>query len=546
MKVYESLLTLSDAYTVFYSLRWVGIGALRSLGEADFIILHPNYGILVIEVKSGEIEYKNGIWTQTNTKTRFSKEIHPYHQAMKSQFEILERLDRDLDGAPRPMLGHAVWFTSVDRTGFGNLPPEAAPEITFDKASLDNPEAAIHTAFSYWEKRYRPVSLNVAGLQRVIDVLCPHFHAIPSLKAKADEAKQSYVLMTKQQMLLLDFLDEQRTAVIHGPAGTGKTVLALEKAKRLAAQGNQVLFLCYNSFLRNFLKKSNSIPNVVFHTAHSLAYECLGHKGSSIDTLLSEFNIYLSTQCAVAQWRYNSMIVDEGQDLDDDLLSNLFVFAKEKQGCFYVFYDRNQNILNRKPPQWIESAECRLVLHNNCRNTKEVFDVSCNMIGLDNRSSNELHGEIPTIQFYINDRDEDAVVDAFLERAGAEGIPAGDIVILTAKTVEETAISLNKPHAGFSLSLEEKHGKILFTTIRKFKGLEAEAVLIVDSSMTALLQSEHRKLLYVGASRARSILSIAMLEDVSSGDMGAFIRSLSPGRTVPRNKKGIKRIFGVK
>lgn len=545
-KVYEALRTLNDQYTVFYSLRWVGIGANRTLGEADFVILHPDYGILVIEVKSGEIEYRDGLWIQTNTKTRSATVIQPFHQAMKSQFEILERLEHDLQEEPRPMLGYAVWFTSMDGNRLGRLPPEAAPEITLDKASLDTPEAAISAAFAYWGKKFRIFSLGDAEYQKVIDVLCPHFHAIPSLKSRMEEAGQSYIQMTRQQMMLLDFLDEQRTAAIHGPAGTGKTVLAVEKAKRLAAQGHRVLFLCYNSFLRNFLMKNNAIPNVDIHNAHSLAYDCLGHRDIPIEDLLSEFDAFLHSLHTADAWKYDSVIVDEGQDLDENLLSALFTFTKEKQGCFYVFYDRNQNILNRKTPRWIETAECRLVLHNNCRNTKEVFDVSCNMIGLDNRSTSEIHGDVPTFQFFSSGQDENEIVDAFLEKARAEGLEAEDIVILTAKTVCETAVSLDCLHAGYELSTGGEPGSVLFTTIRKFKGLEAEAVLIVDSSMSALLREEHRRLLYVGGSRARSILSVAMLEDVPSGKMGDYMRELSPGRTVPRNKKGIKRLYGAK
>jgi len=545
-QVYEALRTLSDRYTVFYSLNWVGIGAERSLGEADFVILHPDQGILVIEVKSGGIEYKNGLWIQTNTQTGTSKVIRPYSQARKSQFELLDRLDRGLQGSPHPMLGYAVWFTSAGRADLGNLPPEAVPEITFDQASLNAPEDAVNAAFSYWQRSYPPVLLNETQLQRVIDILCPYFHVVPSLKAKAEEARRSYIRMTKQQMLLLDFLEEQPTAAIHGPAGTGKTVLALEKAKRLAAQGHRVLFLCYNSFLRGGLKRNNSIPNVDFHTAYSLAYEFLGHREIALEDLLTEFKTWLNTSCTSKTWKYGSIIVDEGQDLEDDLLSRLYTLTAEKQGCFYVFYDRNQNILNEKASHWIETAECRLVLHNNCRNTKEVFDVSCSMIGLASRSSSEIHGEVPTLQFFASRENEDALVSAFLEKAQAEGLTAGDIVILTARSVDRTWVSLNRTYAGLALSTEEERGKVLFTSIRKFKGLEAEAVLIVDTSMKALLQKEHRRLLYVGASRARSVLSIAMLEDVPSEEMGSYIHSLSPERTIPRNKRGIKRLFGVK
>lgn len=138
--------------------------------------------------------------------------------------------------------------------------------------------------------------------------------------------------MTKQQAALLDYLEEQKTAVIHGLAGTGKTVLAVEKAKRLASQTDPVLFLCFNSLLRTALKDSNVIPNVTFHNAHSLAFEIMGHSDSPIDAVLSEFQDYLEFVFDADSWRYSNIVIDEGQDLDDRLLNRLYELVKKKSG----------------------------------------------------------------------------------------------------------------------------------------------------------------------------------------------------------------------
>ncbi|MDO4765091.1 MAG: nuclease-related domain-containing protein [Eubacteriales bacterium] len=130
MKVYEALKTLNDQYTIFYSLSWVGINEKRTVGEADFVIVHPAKGILVIEVKSGEIEYKNGEWIQTNTKSRQSKCITPYFQARKSQFELWDRLKQEIHDFRIPMMCYGVWFPSVDISEKAELPPESPKEIT--------------------------------------------------------------------------------------------------------------------------------------------------------------------------------------------------------------------------------------------------------------------------------------------------------------------------------------------------------------------------------------------------------------------------------
>lgn len=545
MKVYEALRTLSDQYTVFYSLSWVGINEKRTVGEADFVIVHPAKGIFVIEVKSGEIEYKNGEWIQTNTKSGQSKRIEPYVQARKSQFELLDRLNQGIRDFRIPMMCYGVWFPSVDISEKATLPPESPKEITLDRLSLENAEKAINDAFAYWAEKYRQVSLDQAQLQKVINILCPHFHVVLRLKTKIEEMEETYIQLTRQQAALLDFLEEQKTAVIHGLAGTGKTVLGVEKAKRLAAQDEQVLFLCFNSFLRDALKKNNNIPNVTFHNAHSLAYEIMGQSDSPIDEVLEKFEDFLEEVFDEESWEYSNIIVDEGQDLDDRLLNRLYELVKQKNGCFYVFYDRNQYIMKNQLPKWIEDAECRLVLHKNCRNTAEVFKTSCSIMGLENVTYNEVHGEIPAARFYTREDEEEKIVSDFIKRVTDEGLDPSDVVILTAKTIESSWIDPGKKYAGQELSCEGEAGKILFTTIRKFKGLEAEAILIVDAQMSALTNPENRRLLYTGSSRAKNLLNIAMLEDIETGEYGDYLRNIAPGRNVPKNKKGLKRLLNV-
>lgn len=73
-KAFQAFRLLDNSYTIFHSFNWVGIND-RTQGEADFVIIHPDKGIMVIEVKSGEVEYKNGQWLQTNTLTRVTKTI---------------------------------------------------------------------------------------------------------------------------------------------------------------------------------------------------------------------------------------------------------------------------------------------------------------------------------------------------------------------------------------------------------------------------------------------------------------------------------------
>ena len=545
MKVYEALRSLGNQYTIFYSLSWVGVSDRRTVGEADFVVAHPDKGIFVIEVKSGEIEYKKGEWIQTNTRTGKQKTITPYTQARKSQFELLERLELARSQVKIPMMCYGVWFSSVEIQNNDTLPPEAPKEITLDKSCLDKPEKAIENAFNYWATKYRMNKLSSMEFQKVVEVLCPHFHVVPKLKTKMEETELSYIQLTGQQAAILDFLEEQKTAVIHGLAGTGKTVLAIEKAKMLAPKHEQAFVLSFNRFHKVNLKNKNAIPNVTYHNAHSLAYEIMGGSNIDMDKVLDEFEEFLSDIFEPEDWSYTNVIIDEGQDLSDRLMNALYDLVKRKNGFFYVFYDRNQYILRNKMPKWIEDAECRLVLHKNCRNTAEVFKTSCSIMGFDNVTYNEIHGEIPSAKFYSTESELDKIVEQFIQTVKTEGVLPEDIVILSEKTVEDSWIDKNKKYSGYELSTERIAGKVLFTTIRKFKGLESDVVLIVDASMSDLRNPENKRLLYVGTSRAKNFLNIAFLEDITSDEMGDYLRELNPDRNVPKNKKGLKRLLNI-
>ena len=83
-------------------------------------------------------------------------------------------------------------------------------------------------------------------------------------------AKAMFRKMTAEQMYLLDYLEEQEEAAIHGVAGTGKTVLAVQKAKSLSETGT-VLFLCFNRFLKDHLQDAYSGESgISFYTLDGL------------------------------------------------------------------------------------------------------------------------------------------------------------------------------------------------------------------------------------------------------------------------------------
>lgn len=334
MAAYDSLRKLSDDYTVFYSLSWVGSRDKSTVGEADFVVAHPSKGILVIEVKNGDIEYRNGEWLQINSKSHKAKRIDPFVQARKSQFEIMDRLNQGIRDFKLPMLCYAVWFTSVVIEERELLPMESPNEITLDQLDLSHPQESIDAVFDYWERKYKKTSLEEGQYQKVIEQLCPHFHVVSKWGAEGTDGSKAYIQLTRYQHTLLRFLEEQRTAVINGMAGTGKSVLAVECAGRLAESEERVLFLCCSSKLKNVLSEKAAKKGVDYRTAEELD----------------------------SSREYNHIVIDEAHRMDDELLNSLYEGVEKNKGHFYVFYNSEKYESDKKLPMWIEDSECRLVL----------------------------------------------------------------------------------------------------------------------------------------------------------------------------------------
>lgn len=553
-KVFEALQEkLSDEFIVFHSVRWNAPNEKNTIiwGECDFTVFHPYYGIIVLEVKAGGIECINNRWTyiRTDNGERHNMKRGPLEQGDREiRYKFKDMISDLFEGSPESdpqycLVEPAAWFPSISKRDLiGELPMEYKDEIVLYENALDDPEKYIMGIYNYYGGKTH-TNLNSESVQKIVDSFAPYFSAVPSLKSKREERNESFVRLTREQDYLLDYLEEQRVAAIQGAAGTGKTMLAVHKAKRLAKTG-KVLFLCYNKYLKEDLQGykerfPDRYQNIDFYNLPQLA--CAAMKVTSVEDddiifYLSNFEKY--------DWNYDHIIIDEGQDFDDEAINKLYDIALLKDGSFYVFYDKRQFVQGKEFPDWLTNAECRLVLNINCRNTFQIADTAGKPVNTQPRvKSRSVDGDMPLF-FQCKDKKEALkALSKCIDKYRAANYHYDQICILTLKT-ENNSILADVERVGNHLIRAERDGKgVLFTSARKFKGLESDTIIIVDVDGESFKDDEGKRLFYVGSSRAKHQLDIIFVGDDEQLKNAA--KGLS-GQVFPNSKIGIARCLNVK
>lgn len=511
--MFEALSKLPDTYYIFHSFKIVKVIDNKIYeSETDFVIFNPQKGILCIEAKAGNVKYEEGKWMYGSDI--LMSHDGPYHQASNNKWKLSMlikkyRLEYLLH---KCKLLHAVWFPSIPKHKLEevSLPPEADLRITLTSESIDNIEEDVSKIFDIQLPNNVKTELDTKETNLILNrILAPHFNLISIPEIKLNHKRQVFKKMLNEQICLLNYLEEQNNAIINGMAGTGKTVMALEKARRHSINNEKVLFLCYNYYLKEYLKSNFEYENVDFMTIDGLACKLTNNSKPDYE-LLNEVLIEMYDR---GIFPYKHVIIDEGQDFGKydieeeeilDLLKANVIDNERIDGTFYLFYDKNQMIQSHKMPSFISEADCKLTLYKNCRNTINIARTSLRFLGNNKNPKmydGALIGEQADMYYATNIEESIHTLNYVIDKLEEEKYE--NIQILTCKT-EDTSIIKNECIDG---KYSYRGKKYPFTTCRKYKGLEAESVILIDID-EELMREEIEQLLYVGASRAKYKLNI--------------------------------------
>jgi len=243
---------LPAPYRLYPNVRWLakpGPNAPARDGETDLLVVHPEHGLLVVEVKGGQIRRDGqGRWFSGDHPPK----VPPFEQAEKSKHTLRDKLTslRDWPGQRDDLrMGHAVAFPDVSVRGVGRkveLGADTDLALVIDAADLqsaDSARAAVEGAFDFWlGDGRRGQELSGRQLQLIDRTLAPTTQ-LPALRAVVDSGEAQVHELERSQMRVLNETRGFRRLAVQGPAGTGKTMLAREKARRLAEEGFSTLLL---------------------------------------------------------------------------------------------------------------------------------------------------------------------------------------------------------------------------------------------------------------------------------------------------------------
>lgn len=561
---------------IFYLLRndpdtqkWIVLHSLglsrharKRFGEIDFVVLVPNGAVVCLEVKGGRISCHNGIWESMDRGGQAHRlKESPFLQARGGMFALQDIIRSEApDGVRLSQLAftYGVLLPDIEWNHSG---PEWEGWQLFDTSFAAPISHFIQNLIARSNERQRFDPPTQSDVKKLRNFLRPNFEYITRPSLQMAHIEEELLRLTQDQYAILDGLERNPRLVIEGAAGTGKTLIALEAARREAARGRKVLFLCYNKFLAYWIQQNlQSYPykgNITCGNFHKVmeSFIVKGNKykefqsareaaqrSNRLNAFYKEdyplFAFEAIAECAPEL--SDVLLLDEGQDLLQDDNLTIFdyllkgglaggrwtIFADFNRQAIYAGGEPSEEMRNRLEHRAsFTSYELRL----NCRNAPRVGRESALMSGFETLPFSLLRegeGHVD-YRFWSNDNKQRKLLAEILRQLTDDGFRAEEIIILSKRRRENSCLSGPFPELPKELSIVDLNeanlitpqpGQIRFATLFSYKGLESRAVILMDVDQ---LDDEREEVtneicsqLYVAMSRASSCLYVLLRDNV--------------------------------
>lgn len=547
--------SLTDDYHILHSVN-LPDHLYKVCGELDFVIVSPR-GLFVLEIKGGQVSRKDGIWVYEDRygNQRRSSE-GPFNQAESGMYSLRNRLLETVseEDLKQIVLGWGVIFPSCS---FEFSSVEWDEKIILDAPAWKN-EGIVDYLIkleNYWHEKHRgkPTRCSTDIVRKIVQAIRPDFYPAVSLRVQADEIEGRLVRMSQEQYDRLEIIEHCPRILIEGGAGTGKTFLACETAKRHASDQKKVLFLCYSPVLAAFLNKRIGSDFITVTSIHNLMLKTVRKYGDLpagftqgmpvIDPWFMEKLAPAFEHAAInlpVDDKYQVLIVDEGQDIINFsylmVLDKLLVGGLE-EGVWRIYLDPyNQSaIFGAFDPEALELLKSlgpvppRLKV--NCRNTDPILMQTRAATGADIATISTGPGPVVSTRFYQSRDQAVLLLEEFLESLDADETPLSEITILSPLPFEESSASLLSRKWLRRIQIlntdvwdKFPFSNVSYSTVSGFKGLENRFIALID--IDEIDTSLNIATLYVGMTRARVQLWLCIDEQLKKHWQDVIIKNL--------------------
>lgn len=504
---------LSYAYTLFHSVDWSrGIGAQEQHGEVDIVVVNQAGDVLLIEVKSGNVDFTPaGIFkTYGGRAKNITRQIGLQYGALKSRLE---------DAGFTVRLSHLLVLPHL------KVQSETAQwprERIVDSEDINDIVSRISQSLG-------PGLPNAVNLYRMLAFFENKFQVVPDVSALTGRIQQSATRMSAGLATWVPRIASTSGLVrVTGTAGSGKTQLALRLLRDSDAAGQKAAYICFNRALADHIAPLVPVRTTA-ETFHEYAQRVVRRNGEAVDFKQNGAFDKLALRCIelleLAEPDLDLLILDEMQDLQPTWVEALLSRLKT-QGKAVLLEDPEQQLYKDRIAFDLPDA-VSVTSHENFRTPRALVQL-INMLRLTNvevEAMSPFEGDVPDpIVYESSEKIAPSTVQA-VERCLKLGFALSDIAVVSMRGRERSVLQGLDKLGQWSLScftgqFDEgstpiwKGGELLMESVRRFKGQAAAAVVLTECDI-AQLDSINRRLLFVGLTRARVHLEWVISKDTA-------------------------------
>lgn len=498
---------LDDTWTVVPHVPVVDEG---KDAEIDLLLVSPTRGVIAVEVKGGAITIDGGRWRQNGRLLHTS----PTQQVVQAKHCLVRRMKQIGVDMHDLYISHAVALPDVGAVPADGLGPDAPAGIVFAKPQLAMPVDAVdgiarvhdpipRERLARFLKALRPDIVLGGGEGELMVVAARHLDDV-----------------TRTNLANARTLDRNQRVLVTGGAGTGKTWLATDWARRAVARGERTLVVCFNRPIAEHLQRALADTPAMVGTYHDVAVRLLEPFGFQVGANPSpEYWEHIPTEALTFHAErigtpIDTVVVDEGQDMRAAWFASLERLLDPGGPCrLLVTADPAQAIYVTPwsaPPRMVE-----MELVHNLRNARAIAELVQSLGGPEPLPHAPV--QIPVVHLHAGGIKEvrKRVRDTVAALTDEHGVPFSQIAVLTTRT-QTRDLLLEDPPEGCPLARWEQRSEdtVMCETVHRTKGLERTAVILVD-----VMDEPDPTLRYIGASRA-----VASLTLITRADLGAAAR----------------------